>query len=181
VDPKLMKKYIPFIMLSPLLLSLSACNEQTASNPIKQEKVEDKQQVPEIAPQDNQTKNINNAPKSAQQLWQESQQLSKDVWETSKKSGEQLLDKSKSSSNDILQKSAKTTDELWQSSKENSQDIWIETKESSAEVWDDVKDAGQQIWLDGNKALETLIKTKEQATGSEKKTETTIQLADDET
>jgi predicted P-loop ATPase/GTPase len=169
-----MKKYIPFIMFSPLLLSLMACNDQTASNPTEQT-------VTETAATDEQQKDTNKAPKSAKQLWQESQQLSKDIWEKSKQSGEQLLDKSKKSSDEALQKSKKTTDELWQSTKENSHDIWLETQENSAEAWDDVKDKSKQVWLNGNQALETLIKTKEQKTESEKETENTTQLPDDET
>lgn len=172
-----MKKHIPFIMFSPLLLSLMACNDQTVSNPTNQGKAENTQT--EIAAIDEPQKDTNNVPKSAKQLWQESQQLSKDVWEKSKQSGEQLLDKSKKSSEEMLQKSKKTTGELWQSTKENSHEVWIDTQESSAGVWDDVKDKSKQVWLDGNQALETLIKTKEQTTESEK--EMTTPLRHDET
>ncbi|MFT4837458.1 MAG: hypothetical protein ACI8UC_001940 [Psychromonas sp.] len=164
-----MKKCIPFIIFSPLLLSLMACNEQTTSYLMNQENAQNQQTV--TAATDEPQKDTNNVPKSAKQLWQESQQLSKDIWEKSKQSGGELLDKSKKSSNEALQKSKKTTDEIWQSTKENSHDIWIDTQESSAGVWDDVKDKSKQVWLDGNKALETLIKTKEQTNEAEKETQ----------
>jgi len=158
-----------------------ACNDQKASNPTNQATAEEKHEITEMISQDEQQKDTINTPKSTRQLLEESQQLGKEVWEKSKESGEQLLDKSKNSSDEILQKSKKTTDELWQATKENSRDIWLDTQESSAKAWDDMKDTGKQVWLDGNQALETLMKTKEQTTESEKEKETKIQLPDDET
>ncbi|MGB5444625.1 MAG: hypothetical protein WBM99_03880 [Psychromonas sp.] len=167
-----MKKLISYILFPSLMFSLSACSEETVQteknetpeqvDKIKQ--IEEIQQTlvkPEIAettPQDNQQASENNEPKSAEQLWLESQQLSKEVWNKSKQ----------------------TTDQLWQTGKENSQEIWIDTKQTSSEVWNDVKDTSKEIWLDSNKAFETLLKTKEQEATPNKKTDEAAKLADDQ-
>jgi len=171
-------------MFSPLLLSLSACNEQsmqTAQNLSEVNEIENKQSATETPAQTDQQADTNNEPKSTEQLWQESKQLTKEVWEKSKKSGEQLWDESKQSSNEILQESKQKSDLLWESTLENSNEIWIDTKETSTEVWNDVKDTSEQIWLDGNQAFETLMKTKEQENASDEKTDVAAELPEDET